>query len=62
MSSVTSLWNEFKLKIAGGTATLAAVALICAVSNLLNWSFGYEVIVDGENIGLVTDIPTSFPN
>lgn len=55
MSSVTSLWNEFKLKIAGGTATLAAVALICAVSNLLNWSFGYEVIVDGENIGLVTD-------
>ncbi len=55
MNSVVSLWNEFKIKIASGVATLAAVALICAVSNLLNWSFGYEVIVDGENIGLVTD-------
>lgn len=55
INSVFGMWNEFKTKIMSGAITLSVVIVICAVINMLNWSLGYEVIVDGENIGLVTD-------
>lgn len=55
MGYVRGMWCEVKTKIVGGAITAAVVMAICAVSNLLNWGLGYEVIVDGENIGLVTD-------
>ncbi|MBQ9737140.1 MAG: peptidoglycan DD-metalloendopeptidase family protein [Clostridia bacterium] len=55
MSSVSRMWGEFKTKIISGAITAVAVIAICAVVNMFNWSLGYEVIVDGENIGLVTD-------
>ncbi len=55
MGAVSDMWTEFKAKIVGGTVTAVVVVIICGVVNLLNWSLGYEVLVDGENIGLVTD-------
>ncbi len=53
--SVKKLWLELKNKIIGTTATTLVVISICALVNLLDWGLGYEVIVDGENIGMVTD-------
>ncbi len=55
MRSVGRMWREFKGKILGGAVTAAVAVAVCLTVNALNWSFGYEVIVDGENIGLVTD-------
>lgn len=55
MNSVSRMWKEFKSQIIGGTITAAVVVCVCAALNMLNWSLGYEVIVDGENIGLVRD-------
>lgn len=55
MNSVAHMWGEFKTKIIGGAVTAALAVAICLVVNIFNWSLGYEVIVDGENIGLVTD-------
>jgi murein DD-endopeptidase MepM/ murein hydrolase activator NlpD len=49
------MWEEFKTQIIGGAVSAMVVILVCFVVNLLDWGFGYEVIVDGENIGLVTD-------
>lgn len=49
------LWQEFRTKIITTAVTAAAVIAICTVANLFDWSLGFEVIVDGENIGLVTD-------
>ena len=53
--SVKKLWLELKTKIVGTAATTLVVISICGVVNLLDWGLGYEVIVDGENIGMVTD-------
>ena len=55
MKSVLNLWQEIKTKIFGGAALILTAAVVCAISNSLSWGLGYEVIVDGENIGLVTD-------
>ncbi len=55
MRSVCRMWREFKGRILGGVVTAAVAVAVCLTVNALNWSFGYEVIVDGENIGLVTD-------
>ncbi len=52
---VRKLWTEVKSQIMSGVVTAAAVIAICGVVNMLDWSLGYEVIVDGENIGMVTD-------
>ncbi len=49
------LWQELRPQIAGGAVTLFAAAAICLAVNAFDFSLGYEVIVDGENIGLVTD-------
>lgn len=53
--SVKLLWEEFRAKIISTVVTMAVIIAICAVVNIFDWSLGYEVIVDGENIGLVTD-------
>ncbi len=55
MDSVSNMWHEFKGKIVGGMITAVAAVTLCLVVNALNWGLGYEVIVDGENIGLITD-------
>ncbi len=55
MNSVNRMWKEFKTKTIGGAVTAAVAVLVCLVVNALNWGLGYEVIVDGENIGLVCD-------
>ncbi len=60
MNAVNRMWHEFKLKIVGGTLTAVVAVALCLVVNALNWGLGYEVIVDGENIGLVTDKSTTF--
>ena len=60
MNSVLRMWGEFKTKIIGGAVTAVTVVVICLIVNMLNWSLGYEVIVDGENIGLVTDRETVY--
>lgn len=52
---VNKLWTEVKKQIMSGVVTAAVVIAICGVVNMLDWSLGYEVIVDGENIGMVTD-------
>ena len=53
--SVKILWEEFRTHIVSSVATAAIVIAICGVVNLLDWSLGYEVIIDGKNIGMVTD-------
>ncbi len=60
MNSVSRMWKEFKGKIIGGAATAVIAVAVCLVVNALNWGLGYEVIVDGENIGLVTDKEITF--
>ncbi len=55
INSVSRLWQEFKSRIISGAVTAAVVIAVCTVANTLNWSLGYEVIIDGENVGLVTD-------
>lgn len=55
LSHSARLWRELRPQIAGGAATLFAAAAICLAVNALDFSLGYEVIVDGENIGMVTD-------
>ncbi len=58
--SVKKLWNEFRRRIISGAVTATVAIIICVVVNLLNWKLGYEVYVDGENIGYVTDKQTVY--
>lgn len=60
MNSVLHIWNEFRSRIIGGITAAMVVIAVAVVLNAFNWSFGYEVIVDGENIGHVTDKETVF--
>ncbi len=53
--SVGCLWREFRSKIIGGVIMASVIIGACALINMLNWRLGYEVLVDGKNIGLVTD-------
>lgn len=53
--SVRALWREFGRSILSTAFSAVLVIAICTVTNLLGWSLGYEVIIDGENIGMVTD-------
>ncbi len=52
---VKNLWKEFRRRIMGGAVTALVVIAVCFAVNQLEWNLGYEVIVDGQNIGLVTD-------
>ena len=54
-TSVKNMWKEFRTQIIGGTMSALVLIAFCAAVNLLDWSLGYEVIVDGENVGMVTD-------
>ncbi|MBQ7096941.1 MAG: peptidoglycan DD-metalloendopeptidase family protein [Clostridia bacterium] len=54
-NDVKKLWDEFRDIITRGAATAAVAVTVCVVVNLLGWNPGYEVYVDGENIGQVTD-------
>ncbi len=53
--SVRKMWREFRGQIVSGFVSAMVVIALCGAVNLLDWSLGYEVIVDGENIGMVTD-------
>lgn len=55
MNSVGRMWSEFKSKIIGGAVAALVVVALCAAVNALDWKMGFEVIVDGENIGHVCD-------
>ncbi len=60
LNSVSRMWREFRGKIVGGAVTATVAVAVCLAVNALNWGLGYEVIVDGENIGLVTDKSVTF--
>lgn len=52
---ISDLWREFKVQIVSGVVAIGVVLAICFVANALQISLGYEVIIDGENIGVVTN-------
>ncbi len=52
---ISDLRREFKSQIIGGAVTVCAVVAVCFAVGALDCSLGYEVIVDGENIGVVTE-------
>ena len=54
-NDVKSLWDEFRDIIVKGVTTAAVAVTVCVVVNQFGWNLGYEVYVDGKNIGLVTD-------
>lgn len=58
--NVLRLWGEFRTQIISGVITAAIALGICLGVNALNVSLGYEVYVDGRNIGLVTDQSTVY--
>ncbi len=60
IKAVGGMWSEFRRQIVTGMVTAAAAILLTVTVNALNWSFGYEVIIDGENIGMVTDKETVY--
>jgi len=60
IKAVGGMWNEFKRQIVGGAVTAAVAIVLSLTVNALNWSLGYEVIIDGENIGMVTDKATVY--
>lgn len=52
---ISDLWREFKSQIVSGAITVGVVVAVCFAVNALDCSLGYEVIVDGENIGVVAE-------
>lgn len=52
---VKSTWGEFKTRILTYGISLFVVCGICLGANALELRLGYEVIVDGETVGMVTD-------
>lgn len=57
---VSDMWKDFKRRIIGGAVTAALLCGICLGANALDLRLGYEVIIDGEAIGLVTDKDSVF--
>ena len=49
------MWRECKKNIITGAATIFIVTLVCFLANALDLKLGYEVILDGETLGLVTE-------
>lgn len=58
--AVGGMWREFGRQIVAGMVTAAVAIVLTVTVNALNWSFGYEVIIDGENIGMVCDKATVY--
>ena len=52
---VKQLWKECRKSILKGIVASVAAISVCTAVNQLEWKLGYEVYVDGENIGYVTD-------
>ena len=52
---VKEMWHEFKGKIISGSTALLVLAAVCLCANALDLRLGYEVILDGETVGLVTE-------
>jgi len=57
---VKKIWEEFRSKIVKGAVTAVVAIAICVTVNHFGLNLGYEVYVDGKNIGLVTDKTTVF--
>lgn len=55
LKQVYETFSEFKQNILRFSAALAAVFLICTLTSALDLKIGYEVIIDGETIGLVSE-------
>lgn len=53
--SVSRMWKESRKRIACGAVAAVTALTVCATVSSLGWSFGYEVYIDGENIGFVTE-------
>lgn len=60
IKAVGSMWKEFRRQIFTGMVTAVAAILLTVTVNAFNWSFGYEVIIDGENIGMVINKATVY--
>ena len=60
MESVLSMWREFKKNIITGTVSLFTAVSLCFAANALDLRLGYEVILDGETVGLVTEQDSAF--
>ncbi len=51
----TRVWRELKPQLFAGVISLALVVSLCVGVNASDYHLGYEVLVDGETLGLVTD-------
>lgn len=49
------VWRELKPQLFAGVISLALVVSLCIGVNASDYHLGYEVLVDGETLGLVTD-------
>ncbi len=52
---VKNLWKQVKSSVVTTAVTAVVAIAVCGTVNLFDLTLGYEVIVDGENIGMVTD-------
>ncbi len=52
---VRKIWREYRPQIMSGAVTLSVAVILCFLVNAMNISLGYEVIVDGETVGIVCD-------
>jgi len=52
---VKRMWQESGRRILRSVAVALAVIFVCAAASHFQWQLGYEVVVDGENIGFVAD-------
>ena len=57
---VKEMWQEFKGKIISGSTALLVLAAVCLCTNALDFRLGYEVILDGETLALVTEEETVY--
>lgn len=60
LKHVKKIWSESKNRIISSTAAVFIFAGACAAVNALDYKLGYEVILDGETIGQVTDEKTVY--
>lgn len=49
------VWRELKPQLFAGVISLALVVSLCVGVNASDYHLGYEALVDGETLGLVTD-------
>lgn len=49
------IWKDCRSRIVAGIVVSTAAISVCIAVNQLGWRIGYEVFVDGENVGWVTE-------